>query len=257
MLWQPGETLGDQFRIDSLGCRISICEKAVSASFDSPRLFVSSSVHNGGSVQASHYVNLSVKGGCSSDDIEPCKLFSGFSQAHQIDGAVVGMMTAASMRSARIVTERVKGETLLVLLTTGMANARCAGDSAEYRELYETSPQKAGTINIFVAFSAPIQPTAMIEAHAIITETKCSVMQDRVILSPLSGKIATGTGTDAIAVASPRLTEGDQSVRFLGKHTLLGERLSQCVNEALTSSLDYYVLNTSANLDQNRPLIEL
>ncbi len=245
MLWQPDDSRGDQFRIDPLGCCISVREQAVSVSFDSPRLFVSSSVHNGGTLQAGHYVNLNVKDGCSSAYLDPCTLFSNFSQAHQLDGVVVGMMTAASMRSVRIVTECVKGETLFVLLTTGMANARCAGDGAEYRELYENSPKKAGTINIFVAFSAPIDPTAMIEAHAIITETKCSVIHDRGILSPISGKTATGTGTDAIAIASPSVTEENQSVRFLGKHTLLGERLARCVNKALASSLDYYALDTS------------
>ncbi len=41
MLWQPGGSLEDQVRIDSLGCRISVSEQAVSVSIDSPRLFVS------------------------------------------------------------------------------------------------------------------------------------------------------------------------------------------------------------------------
>ncbi len=256
MRLQPSEALDDQFYIDPLGCHISVCGQAVSVSFNTSRLFVSSSVHNGGTVQADHYVNLHVSDGGSVDDAGPDTAFSHFSQLRKLEGSVVGMMTAASMKSTRITTECINGETLLVILTTGLANARCAGDDAEYRELYDASPQKVGTINIFAAFSAPIHSAAMIEAHAIITEMKCSVMQERAILSPVSGKIATGTGTDAIAIASPSVTDEAQCVRFIGKHTVLGERLARTVQKALSSSLDYYTLDSTAKTDKNRILTE-
>jgi adenosylcobinamide amidohydrolase len=62
------------------------------------------------------------------------------------------------------------------------------------------------------------------------------------ITSPVSGRLATGTGTDAIAVFSGH---GVGRARFAGKHTLLGERLAVLVMQSLHSSISYNAVDST------------
>jgi adenosylcobinamide amidohydrolase len=54
------------------------------------------------------------------------------------------------------------------------------------------------------------------------------------VKSPVSRTIATGTGTDAIAVANGF---GPETIRYCGKHVLFGEMLASAVIETITDSL--------------------
>jgi len=143
------------------------------------------------------------------------------------------MMTAASMDSLRVEKETVQGVELVVLATTGLSNPRRVGDRAEYRKI-STQSQRPGTINIIVITSAILTDAAMVEALLIVTEAKAAALQDAVIKSPISNKIATGTGTDSVAIASGH---GPEMVSYCGKHVLFGEKLGRMVNSAVTSSI--------------------
>jgi iron complex transport system ATP-binding protein len=59
-------------------------------------------------------------------------------------------------------------------------------------------------------------------------------LQDLNVKSPVSGKIATGTGTDSCAVASG----SGPVVDYCGKHVLFGELLAKAVYQALKKSLE-------------------
>jgi adenosylcobinamide hydrolase len=74
----------------------------------------------------------------------------------------------------------------------------------------------------------------MIEAVITATEAKTAALQNLNIKSPASGTPATGTGTDAIAIAGGH---GSIKVQYCGKHVIFGEILAKLVIEALTSSL--------------------
>jgi len=113
------------------------------------------------------------------------------------------------------------------------SNARRAGDYAEYREI-GTPQYNAGTINIICLTTAVLTPAAMIEAVITATEAKSAALQNLGIKSPASQTPATGTGTDAIAVAGGH---GSISVKYCGKHVIFGEILAKLVIEALTSSI--------------------
>ena len=76
----------------------------------------------------------------------------------------------------------------------------------------------------------------------IVTEAKAAVLRESGIRSPVSNKIATGTGTDAIAVVSGH---GPETVRYCGKHVLFGEILGRLVTDALTASVKWYLTKTS------------
>jgi adenosylcobinamide hydrolase len=165
---------------------------------------------------------------------DPALTLQRLSDELRCSGVTVGMMTAASLRSLRVVREIICNETLAVLVTTGLENARRAGDPAEYRAL-DALPTKLGTINLGVVTSAQVGDAALVEMVVIATEAKVAVMQELDVTSPISGQLATGTGTDAIAVFSGG---GIHSARFAGKHTVLGERLAIMVMQAIRSSVN-------------------
>lgn len=65
----------------------------------------------------------------------------------------------------------------------------------------------------------------------IITEAKAAALQEANIISPVSGLIATGTGTDSHAIVSGF---GPAKVRCCGKHVLFGEVLGELVMESVS-----------------------
>lgn len=202
--------------------------------FSSPQRILSSAILNGGLMKADHIVNRKVPKHSSSCEA-PERSLSDYAKAQDWQGCVVGMMTAASMNSLRIEQVCVEGVDIAVLVTTGMSNARRAGDKADIQALLSTT-HEVGTINLILIFSAQLTDAAMVEAMMIATEAKVAALQNTGILSPVSGLFATGTGTDAIAVVSG---EGSQEIKFCGKHVLLGEWIGRLVIAAVTSSLEF------------------
>jgi adenosylcobinamide amidohydrolase len=143
------------------------------------------------------------------------------------------MMTAASMQSFRLVQATEQGVAIFVLVTTGLSNVRRAGDFAEHRQI-GIPPDEVGTINMICLTSAQMTPAAMVEAVITATEAKTAVLQNLGVQSPISDAPATGTGTDAIAIAGSR---GAKKIQFCGKHVIFGEILANLVIEAVTSSI--------------------
>ena len=68
----------------------------------------------------------------------------------------------------------------------------------------------------------------------LAAEAKTVAMRKLGVKSPVSGKIVTGTGTDAIAVVNG---VGLETIRYCGKHVLFGEMLASVVIDAITESL--------------------
>ncbi len=258
-LWQPSGSLDEKLDIAALGCTLYVDADALWVSFESKRTFLSSSVHYGGLQTAQHFINVRVGPSCPLIERGPTKIICDAQEQRQIIGSAVGMMTAVSMKSSRVCIAEFEGECLAVALTSGVKNARCAGDHAEHRSLYDnyaSSVDDIGTINIIVMTSFPLNQAALVESVMIASEAKCACLKKINMLSKVSNDVATGTGTDAIAVASPTLApDGNtfsptfsaqkQSVRFAGKHTIVGEQLARALIMALESSLEYTQLSNS------------
>ena len=204
----------------------------IHVAFSSPQRVMSSAILNGGLVKADHIVNRKVPQDSSSYEA-PDRSLRDYANTQGWQGNVVGMMTAASMNSLCIEQACVEGVDIAVLVTTGISNARRAGDKADIRELLALS-EKVGTINLILICSARLTDAAMLEAVMVATEGKAAALQDADILSPVSRRLATGTGTDAIAVVSG---DGPQEIAFCGKHVLLGEWIGRLVIAAITDSL--------------------
>jgi len=146
----------------------------------------------------------------------------------QLSGTTVGMMTSASMDS-----RSSQGVEISAMVTAGISNARCAGDKSDWRT-FQTDANPIGTINIIILTSATMSHAAMVESVMLATEAKTVAMRRLGVKSLVSGAIATGTGTDAIAVANGFCSE---TIRYCGKHVLFGEMLASVVIEAITESL--------------------
>ena len=204
--------------------------------FDSPCQVISSAVLGGGFAEADHILNLKVEKHPAVQNTAikpPDATLRGYCSEHGWDGSLVGMMTAASMDSFRMAKEVQQGIDIIVLVTTGISNARRAGDVAEYRNVLPVVSD-VGTINIICLTSAGMMPAAMIEAVMTVTEARAAALQNLGIKSPISNQTATGTGTDCIAVAADPQAE---KIQYCGKHVVFGEILARLVIEAVSSSI--------------------
>jgi len=76
--------------------------------------------------------------------------------------------------------------------------------------------------------------TPLVEAVMLASEAKAVALRKLGIRSPVSGSIATGTGTDAIAISSG---SGPAEIKYSGKHVTFGEMLASSVIEAITNAL--------------------
>ena len=205
--------------------------------FSQPHQIMSSAVLNGGFVSADHLVNMKVpkhssdKKGTASE--LPALTLSNYCLDAGWQGTSVGMMTAASMKSFRMAKVTEQGVELVVLVTSGLSNARRVGDRAECRTMAEDS-KEVGTINIIFLTSAKLTDAASVEAVLVITEAKAAALQDAKIMSPISNEIATGTGTDSVAVVSGH---GPEVIKYCGKHVLFGEILGRLVMDTVGSSI--------------------
>lgn len=246
--------MSDQNLRDQLTDFIAVehTEQHLYLSFSKPHQILSSAVLNGGLQWAGGVLNLKVPKQLS--EFEPAEqtlsrygadlgcegmgcegVDCGREDADLNEkGVLVGMMTAASMASYRLACREEQGVEIFVLATAGLSNARRAGDLAEYRRMI-SEPGEAGTINLVVATSACLTQAAMVESLMMITEAKAAVLQDAGVISPVSGLIATGTGTDSVAVINGFGPE----VRYCGKHVLFGELLAQAVIEAVQGAVSW------------------
>lgn len=200
------------------------------------RPVLSSAAHNGGLIDAEHLLILKVAENFSGSKgpFEPLsETFRNYCRQQEWAGITMGMMTSARMTSFRNVRRSRQGVEISALITAGLSNARRAGDPAEHRTFDETG-RTPGTINIIILTNAILSPAAQVEAVMIATEAKTAVLQNMGATSPVTGKTATGTGTDAVAVVSGFTTP---KIVFCGKHTLFGEMLASATMEALSSSL--------------------
>jgi len=147
------------------------------------------------------------------------------------------MGTAANMHTAGMAHERFRDMEVVAVVTAGVeTNAGRAGDPAAYHEedgRYVHAPH-AGTIVIMLCISRELRPGALVEAVTLATEAKTTVLQELNVPSCYSDGLATGTGTDQIAIAA-RLDSAP--LTGAGKHTRLGELIARSVQTALRQAL--------------------
>lgn len=187
-----------------------------------------------------------------------------------IDPAKTSLMsTAAAMQYLGIATRQWDELSVTAIISAGVTgNAGSAGDAAHYDEkngvweritpatnsqppspgsplLAPCSPLQApgsklpgthhGTINTVLIFSSPLSASALTRAAITMTEAKTSALLELAVGSKSSWRLATGTGTDQFAIATPR--DGATPRTWTGKHTKAGELIGQAVREAMLEAL--------------------
>lgn len=147
------------------------------------------------------------------------------------------MGTAANMHAAGMAHERFRDLEVVAVVTAGVeTNAGRAGDPAAYHEedgRYVHAPH-TGTIVTMLCISRELRPGALVEAVTMATEAKTATLQELNVPSCYSDGLATGTGTDQIAIAA-RLDGAP--LTGAGKHTHLGELIARSVRTALREAL--------------------
>jgi adenosylcobinamide amidohydrolase len=177
--------------------------KRLFVSLGAPHRCLSWAIVNGGLVQASAVEWRQV------DDGEEVYTFS--------PGAI-GLLTARRLDAF----EEQQTDEVRCAATVGLGNALAAGDPpGRFRPI--------GTINVLVQLARPLADAALVEACALAAEARTAAVLEARVPSRVSGRPATGTGTDCIVIAAPVAVEGE---RWVGKHTALGAQIGATVREA-------------------------
>jgi adenosylcobinamide amidohydrolase len=152
--------------------------------------------------------------------------------------------TAANMNHAAFVTHVFRDLQVVAVCTGGVeANAGRAGDPAAYMEtadgFQQVPPHKMlpgpGTINTMILISKPLTAGTMARVIMTATEAKSAALQELAVNSRYSAGLATGTGTDQIAVAAQNGEE--PPLTSAGKHAKLGELIGRSVLSAVKQTL--------------------
>jgi adenosylcobinamide hydrolase len=189
-----------------------------------PLTVLSSAVVGGGVVRVRYLLNRHVHRDYHC--LDPVADLVAFARNQGISEAFVGQMTAVSLQKARVVTLRAETLTVATVLTAGVNNATTPGWSSP------VTP-RPGTINMILLIDACLTPAAMVNAVITATEVKTQVLMARGVRTP-EGYAATGTSTDAIAVAS---TGSGMPLTYAGPVTLGGWLIGRCVRTALEEAL--------------------
>jgi len=135
----------------------------------------------------------------------------------------VGLLTARDVRTYE--DERVErsGTWARCIATVGLGNALAAGDPP--------AAAPVGTINLVCQVSVGLSEEALIEACALVAEARTAALLEVTVRSPISGRPASGTGTDCIVIAAP---VAQRTEPFAGKHTACGSAIGAAVRGAVT-----------------------
>lgn len=154
----------------------------------------------------------------------------GYSPAH-----ITAMGTGVTMENVVLKSEIYDDLQVLVAVTAGAeGNAGRAGDKALYPGK-ENKILSNGTINIIVYFNADVLPGSMARTIMMATEAKSAALQELLLGSKFSNGLATGTGTDQIAIIA--CPQSDYLITDCGKHTKPGELVGRLVKAAVKEAL--------------------
>jgi iron complex transport system ATP-binding protein len=193
--------------------------------FDRPRRVVSSAVLNGGIRRARAILIQQV--GKDFNDRDPEGYLRRVVEGLGVEGGVVSLMTAADVSKYGLSAQRRGDLAATAIVTAGVSNAAACGEPVGSDAL--------GTINTVVLVEAWMTDSCLIEAVKTATEAKCRALAHLDVRSVYSGELATGTTTDAVAIAE---LGGERRLRYCGSGTKLGELIGRAVFEAVVQALE-------------------
>lgn len=175
-----------------------------------------------GLVKATHWINHQVEPSykLNCDYPSPSKTLTQVAKKLGLPSTVVGQMTSGDIRKFKKAVLSRMGWTVFAAATAGFSNAVRVGDKAGHNST------QVGTINLMVWVSKSLALPTLLEMLQIATEARTLAVMDQKVKSRVSGKQATGTGTDCIAIVCPA---GKAQRVYAGKHTVLAELIGKTV----------------------------
>ena len=162
--------------------------------------------------------------------------------ARDAQGAVA-FLTSRNVAVHHLAVAREGDVIAQAVATVGLSNAERIGTRVDY------SRRDWGTINVAVQLSGGLTQPALIEALSIATQARTAAVMDARFHLPTG--IATGTGTDCIAVAAP---PGD--IAFAGLHTDTGAALGRAVYTAVSEGSERWLAKSfrgNHDIEEARP----
>ena len=132
----------------------------------------------------------------------------------------VTFLTSRRISQFEEIAATVGRTTAHAVATVGLSNAERIGHRVDY------SNRNWGTINIAVRLNRGLTQAGLLEAMSIAVAARTAAVMETHLRLP-SG-VATGTGTDCIAIAAPR---GPSD--YAGMHTEIGEAIGRAVYDAV------------------------
>jgi adenosylcobinamide hydrolase len=141
------------------------------------------------------------------------------------------------MKNVSIKTESYRDLEVTSIVTAGIeVNGGRAGDPASYYQEDGRFEKIGGTIISIVLIGADLPSYSLVRAAMTATEAKTCALQQLMAPSRYSDGIATGSGTDMVAIVS----NGESKLKLTdsGKHSKLGEMIGNTVLNATIEALD-------------------
>ncbi|WP_321421180.1 adenosylcobinamide amidohydrolase [uncultured Methanobacterium sp.] len=156
-----------------------------------------------------------------------------------------GFLTVADMDNVAIICEKFREIEVTSIVTAGIeVNGGRAGDDASYYELNGKYEFRVGTINTIIIINSHLSGSTLLRSVMTAVEAKTVALQELMAPSKYSEGIATGSGTDNIAVISN--LESENKLSTAGKHSKLGELIGKSVIKATKEAL-----SKQSNLNQD------
>jgi iron complex transport system ATP-binding protein len=206
------------------GVELAIDAEAVIVTAEAPLTVLSSAVAGGGLAHARAIVNLHVGRDCPWQDAEA--RLGPFAGRRRLPRPWVGLLTAAWTERAEVAVESAGGIHALVVATVGLSNPVAAGWTA-------AAAGAPGTINTLVVVDARVDPAALVNLVATVTEVKALVLAAAGVRCP-DGLLASGTSTDAVVVA---VTGRGVKTRFGGPISEAGWVVARAARTALAEGV--------------------
>ena len=201
-------------------------------SFSAPVRALSWAVLNGGFCLADHVINYRVHGSDGAFCTEPRSWLQRAAADLGLHGNTVAMATAVEMENLSQASMSGGGAEVTCFATVGCGNGLSAGDPASVT-MEDPAQPSLHTINMILTVQPGLSDEAMVEAIQIATEGRVRALYEAGIQSSASNLLATGTGTDCIAVVS--LNAAGKT--YCGKHTKLGELIGLAAYTAVKKGL--------------------
>jgi len=152
---------------------------------------------------------------------------------------MASMGTAANINNVVHIEKSFRDITVNAFVTAGVkSNALRAGDQARWYQGENGNEfvKDSGTINIILLLNRALTPGAQAKVSTVITEAKSAALAELAIPSKQSQHLATGTGTDQFAIASP-IKSTLATLDSASGHLKLGELIGSAVREAVIEAI--------------------